>query len=213
VRALRIAMNAAIILAAGCGVAFDMIGSDPLMAISAFTVQGSVLALVMAAVTLVLTAGGRAGGPAYVVWKGMSLLSVLLTFVVFNLALRSHYDAAELPPIVRAGDVLLHVVVPLAMLLEYLAFEAKGRMRAWHPLAWLAFPAAWLGFTVVYMSLGGRYDYLLTGSPTKFPYFFLDYETLGLPTVALWLAVIVAGYIGVGYLVYAIDRLLGRRRR
>jgi amino acid transporter len=236
-RLARIVLNAVIVVAAGFATIVEINVLSATMALVTFTVQSNNFALLMAAITLLrelrhkprLNRGYRLLqslthsigsltnasvcqlrlNRGDVIFKGMSLTAILLTFVIFNFVLRSGFSFGGPVTLTTIANDLLHVVVPLLMLADYLVFERKGSVRAGHPFVWLASPAWYLIFTACYKALGGVYQF--SGDKVQqFPYFFLDYETYGLPTVLLWVVLIAVGFVVSGFLLYAIDRILAR---
>jgi hypothetical protein len=137
----------------------------------------------------------------------MALTSIMLTFVIFNVVLRTTI-AETFTPAGALANNLTHVTVPLLVLAEFLIFEAHPSVRWWHPLAWSAFPWYYVAFTAVYTGLGGVYT--SPAGTERFPYFFLDYLTYGWPTVGLWVLLITVGFIAAGYFFLGVDRLIGR---
>ena len=210
-RGLRIALTALIVLGVAIGVTINIVELGPVLPLTAFTVQSNLLAGILALVTLLRTVGHRDDAPTvYMMFKGMALSGVLLTFVIYNAVLRATI-AQTFTPAGRLANELLHVAVPLLVFVEFLVFEPHPSVRWWHPLSWAAFPWYYVAFTAVYTGLGGVYT-----SPVgteRFPYFFLDYITYGLPTVGLWVLLITIGFIATGYLLAGLDSLLGRFHR
>jgi hypothetical protein len=207
----RIVLNAFTAAAVIFGVMIDLIKLDPGFALSTFTIQSSILAGILALVTGVRTI--RRSDPdnsAYVFFKGLALTGIFLTFVIFNLLLRTPAGSGDPDPVMTLANELLHVVVPLATLADYLVFEKKGNIRKWHPFAWTSFPWFYVAYTAVWKALGGVYR-LSSTDVREFPYFFLDYVTYGWPTVIVWVVLISVGFIGFGFCLYGIDRLLARR--
>ena len=100
------------------------------------------------------------------------------------------------------ANILLHYVMPTAMLLDWLLFTAKGRLRWIDPVKWLAFPLVYGGWTLIHGYAAGWW-----------PYWFVDVSTLGLGRAALYFAGLLAFFLCVGLAVAAIDRRLGRRDR
>jgi type IV secretory pathway VirB3-like protein len=210
-RIARIALAAFTTAAVVVGVTIDLIQLDAGLALSAFTIQSNILAGILALVTLVRTV--RRNDPdnaAYVFFKGLALTSIFLTFVVFNLLLRTPTGLSDADPAATLASELLHVVVPLATLADYLVFEKKGNIRTWHPFAWTSFPWCYVAYTAIWKAFGGVYRFSGT-QVEEFPYFFMDYVTYGWPTVIVWVLLINAGFIAFGFSLYGIDRLLRRR--
>ena len=71
-----------------------------------------------------------------------------------------------------------------------------GRLRIWHPFAWLAYPIGYLGFWLVRGPIVGEY-----------PYFFIDVDELGYAGVAVWTGILVAGFLVLGLVMLIVDRI------
>ncbi|MDR0706712.1 MAG: Pr6Pr family membrane protein [Treponema sp.] len=210
----RIIFNALLIAGAGTGVALVAVNMGFGMAASTFTIQSNLLCMIAAGVTLAREiAGSDRKGKAYIFLKGMTLTSILLTFVVYGFVLKPHFSATtQGAPTGSLSNDLLHVVVPLMTLADFLVFEEKGSFRAWHPFGWTAFPLYYVGYTVIYKAFGGVYIFT-EGAPAKFPYFFLDHETYGLGTVGIWGLLIAIGFIGFSYALVGLDKLFAKIKR
>ncbi|MBP3883775.1 MAG: Pr6Pr family membrane protein [Olsenella sp.] len=107
--------------------------------------------------------------------------------------------------------VALHYVVPIMALLDWLLFDEKGKMVAWGPIAWLSLAAAYLvvvmiGAGPLGLDLGGG----TTAGITRYPYTFLDPAISGVGGVALFIAAMIVAFVVLGYLIFAIDKILGR---
>ncbi len=98
------------------------------------------------------------------------------------------------------ANVLLHYMTPLAMLLDWLVFTAKGQLRWIDAPKWLAFPLIYGGWTLIH---GYASDW--------WPYWFTDVSVLGLGRAALYFAGLLVFFLVVGLAVVAIDRTIGRR--
>lgn len=124
--------------------------------------------------------------------RGAVVLFVLIAGVVWNLFLTERsmgYTPANL---------LLHVVVPALALSDWLLIgRGRERVRWWHPIAWLAYPAAYAVLALVVLNAAGR----------RAPYYFLDAERAGTTTVLTNIGVLGAGVLVVGYALLAVNRL------
>jgi hypothetical protein len=212
-RTARTVFNAVIILFVGLGVAIFLVEMDALTLLSTFTIQSNLLCLVAAGITIgyeLLKI--HPGGKAYILLKGMTLTAILLTFFIYNFVLAPSIAASNQFQSISLGNTLLHTVVPLMALGDFLFFEERGCLKIWHPFAWTVLPIGYVGYTAIYKAFGGVYKFT-SNTAAKFPYFFLDYETYGLKTVGIWCLLIAIGFIGFSYLLFGLDRILMKIRQ
>ncbi len=103
----------------------------------------------------------------------------------------------------KIADVMLHKVTPLLMLLWWLLFAPRAKLRWNAPLWWVVYPLAYF----IYAVARGRAD-------DKYPYPFLDVGHLGWLQTAINAAGIAAAFVLAGFLLVWIDgwRPLGSRR-
>ena len=100
------------------------------------------------------------------------------------------------------ANIGLHYVMPAAMLLDWLLFTPKGRLRWIDPGKWLAFPLIYGVWTVIH---GLAADW--------WPYWFVDVSELGWARAGSYFAGLLVFFAIIGLIVVAIDRMLGRRDR
>ncbi|MDP9166167.1 MAG: Pr6Pr family membrane protein [Actinomycetota bacterium] len=151
-----------------------------------FTYQANVLAAAYYALTLISPrADGRTG------LRGAVVLYVVVAGVVWNLLLTGR-SMGYTP-----ANFLLHVVVPILAVTDWLLIaRAPGSARWWQPVAWLAYPAAYLGLALVVLNRVGR----------RAPYYFLDPGSVGLGAVIVNVLLLAAGFLGLGYALLAVAR-------
>ena len=99
-------------------------------------------------------------------------------------------------------NITLHYVMPIAMVLDWLLFVPKGRLRWIDPFKWLAFPLLYGVWTVIHGAVIGWY-----------PYWFIDIGELGWPRAMTNFVGLLAFFLLLGLIVVAIDRTLGRNAR
>jgi hypothetical protein len=147
---------------------------------------------------------GRATPP---VLKGAVTLYVAITGLVYHLVLTNPASGFAVGPVQRdlpeaIGNQLLHTVVPLLAVLDWLLFDGRGRFRWRHALLWLAFPLAYLAFA------------LLRGLIVdKYPYPFINVTELGYAGVSISSAGFAVAFWLLGLAFVAIDRWGGRLLR
>lgn len=166
---------------------------------SYFTILTNIL--VALALTLPVLGGASRAG----VWsrsegvRAATTMYAVVVGVIYHLLLRATWEPQGFQIVT---DTLLHTVMPLAMLIDWLAFTLKGRLRWIDAGKWLAFPLAFGAWSLVHGAIGGWY-----------PYWFIDVGELGYARVVLNLGGLLAFFAVVGLIVVAIDRTLGRRDR
>lgn len=155
-----------------------------------FTYQASVLAAAYYLWTLVWPrADARIG------LRGAVVLYVMIAGVVWNLFL-TEYSMGY-----TGANILLHVVVPLLALTDWLLVgRGQGQVHWWQPVAWLLYPAAYLALALAVLNNMGR----------RAPYYFLDPNSVGVPSVVLNVCVLAACVLGLGYALLAVNRLATR---
>jgi len=152
-----------------------------------FTYQANILAAAYYAWTLFSPrADARTG------LRGAVVLYVVVAGVVWNLLLTGR-SMGYTP-----ANFLLHVVVPVLAVTDWLLVGRDASLgKWWHPLAWLAYPAVYLGVALVVLNRVGR----------RAPYYFLDPGSVGIAAVTVNVTVLAAGFVGLGYLLLAAARL------
>jgi hypothetical protein len=149
-------------------------------------------------------------------WRGAITLWILITCLISHFLL-SH-GANPLPGLAAAGAgvavanwslFLVHYVVPVLVLIDWVAF-GPHRIVRWRDVPlWIAYP---LGYGVL-IELRGA---LFPAVPTRYPYFFLDPAGHGYGWVGGQFVQLAIIFGGLGAAVLGLDRLgaaAGRRRR
>jgi len=166
--------------------------SGLLWRLSTFTYQANVLA---AAYYLWSLAWPRAD--ARVGIRGAMVLYVLIAGVIWNLFLTGH-SMGYTP-----ANILLHIVVPVLALTDWLLVgRVKAQVRWWQPVAWLAYPAAYLALALLVLNHVGR----------RAPYYFLDPGAIGTTSVVMNVCVLACGALVLGYTLLVIDRAVATMR-
>lgn len=163
---------------------------------SYFTLQANViLAVVAAACALRGEAGGFLTRPSTRAAVTVYIVIVGLIYAVFLAGLR------QLSGLAVPVDIGLHRVVPVLFTLYWLAFVPKGRLAWRDPLAWLAFPALYVIYSLIYGALTGRYLYPFSNVPV-----------LGYLRALGNAALILVTFYAIGLLLVVLDRALARAK-
>ena len=169
---------------------FDAGVLNPVNFFSYFTIQSN---LIGAAVLLYLAVRGGAPRSARVDWwRGAACVYLTVTFFVVIFLLSTTDVGLQLPWV----DVVLHKVVPIVVVADYLIDPPTTRLSISDGLLWLAYPLIWLAYTMVRGPIAEWY-----------PYPFLDpggggYGPVAVTVVAILVAgaVLSAAYVWLGNL-------------
>jgi hypothetical protein len=131
---------------------------------SFFTIQSNLIA-VAALFALVLVAPGRRT-PLFDGARNAAVLYMAITGVVFALLLSGLQE--DLQTSASWVDVVVHKLMPVVLVADWLVDRPRHRLPRWTVLAWLAYPLAWLVYTLV---RGASADW--------YPYPFVDVSDLG----------------------------------
>jgi hypothetical protein len=151
---------------------------NPVNFFSYFTIQSN---LIGAAVLLYLAVRGGQRSARVDWWRGAAAVYLTVTFFVVIFLLSGTDVGLQLPWV----DVVLHKVVPVVVVADYLIDPPMTRLSISDGLRWLAYPLIWLAYTMVRGPIADWY-----------PYPFLDPADGGYGPVAVTVvAIVVAGAI------------------
>ena len=140
--------------------------------------------------------------------KFIGMLGILLTFLVFNIMLAGA-EGRDPQLNWRIGSLLFHVVLPIMYVADWFLFYERGKCEKHYPVASIAFPLAYVIFLLIQAVILGFDSSILiptTTTPLIYPYFFVNLETQGFG-VLMWICILAAAFVAVGYGFYGLDRL------
>jgi uncharacterized lipoprotein YbaY len=146
---------------------------------SFFTIQSNVLAVLALGALVVVRRSERT--PLFDGLRTGAVLYIAITGVVFALLLSGMQE--DLQTTTHWVDFVLHKLVPVVLVVDWLLDPPRHVLPWWTVAAWLAYPAAWLGYTLV---RGEVVDW--------YPYPFVDVARIGYDGVALRAAVLAVGF-------------------
>lgn len=136
--------------------------------------------------------------------KFIGLIMILLTACVFNFVLA---HAADRNPAdnYAISSVLLHLVLPVMYIADWFMFYERKKVKWYYPLISVAAPLVY----AVFVFVRAPFVTLDPSNPDikKYPYFFVDVDTLGWGGVAKWMLMLLVGFVAVGYLLMLLDRI------
>ena len=135
----------------------------------------------------------------------LCVILILVTFLVYNILLADENTVVQY--FTSLSNMLLHVILPLMFILNWVLFYEHGKLKWHYPLLSMIMPLIYVIFILI------RAPFVTPGPDAViYPYFFLDIGTLGWGGFALWVVVLLAVFVVIGYLIYALDRLKIQKR-
>ncbi len=126
------------------------------------------------------------------------VIMILVTFLVYNILLAKDITVFEY--FTSITNLLLHVILPLMFIFNWVLFYRHGEMKWYAPLLCLVMPLIYVAFIVIRAAcLAGATHTVL------YPYYFLDVGALGWGGFFAWVGALLAIFVAIGYLFYALD--------
>jgi hypothetical protein len=138
--------------------------------------------------------------------KGAVIFCIMLTCLIYHFVLSPTLFsmAAGRDFALSPMNIVLHYIVPLMALADWLLFDKKGSFQKWSPLAWLSIPAAYFIFSLI------RAQFATFSTGSHYPYFFIDVDAYGAGQVALNVLAIAVVFTILGYVLYFADLMLAK---
>ena len=193
------------------GIALNIINTQSIISIlSYYTLQSNIICFITFAaiiVSIFLKKDYRQSEVYYVV-KGGVVICIFITAIMYQIALMPYGFQMDYNFGNRyLANLLVHIISPLLVILDYFIFDCKGKFRWFYPLIWLFIHLNYVIYVYTYSLNGGRF-YGIGGS-RDFAYIFLDYNQIGYVSVAKFLIAMTIFILAFSYLLVLIDKKLG----
>lgn len=169
---------------------------NPVNYFSYFTIDSNLIA------TGVLIAGAinrnRASTPRLDLVRGGAVVYMSITGIVFTLLL-SNTDVDTAIPWVNS---VVHELMPLVMLADWLITPPAARLRLRQGLLWLSFPLVWIVYTIIRGAIVNQY-----------PYPFLNPANGGYASVTVYCVAILVAILVISAIVVVLANAAGGGRR
>jgi hypothetical protein len=146
--------------------------------------------------------------------KFIGMLGILLTFLVFNIMLAGA-EGRDPQANWRIGSLCFHVVLPILYIADWFLFYERKKCKWYYPVASIGFPVAYVIFLLI-QAIILKFDSSIliptTTTPLIYPYFFVNIDTQGVPGVLMWVGILSAAFIAVGFAFFGLDRL-GKKKQ
>jgi hypothetical protein len=147
-------------------------------------------------------------GQRFYYFRQVAIVFLLLTSLVYSFLLIPYILSNDIVyEIWSLKDIVIHYLVPILFLIDYAFFSKKGTFKKHYVLLNLLFLIGYLFYLFIFLFFGGRFT--LSGSESLFPYFFLNYDTLGWPLVIVIGVMITLAVLLLSWLVRLLDHIVG----
>ena len=147
--------------------------------------------------------------------KFIGMLGILLTFLVFNIMLAGA-EGRDPQANWRVGSLCFHVVLPVMYIADWFLFCDCKKCKWYYPIASIGFPLAYVIFLLV-QAIILKFDSSIlipnTTTPLIYPYFFVNLDTQGATGVLMWVGILAAVFVAVGYLFFVLGKLLNKKSK
>ncbi len=167
---------------------------NPVNYFSYFTIDSNLIA----AGVLLAGAARRntSGSLAFDLVRGAAVVYMSITGIVFTLLLAN----TDVDTAIRWVNTVVHELMPLVMLADWLVSPPSVRLKVRQGLVWLSFPLVWIVYTLIRGAIVNRY-----------PYPFLDPANGGYASVAVYSAGILIAMILVSAIIVGLANAAGGR--
>lgn len=198
------------------GIVLNMIISNNIkVLLSYYTMWSNILCLIVLCILFLLTNPIKYDDwreDVYYIAKGLVTIGILITGFIYLATLLPNgfpiyivTDKSILGK--KIGNILVHIVSPLFVIIDYFLFDKKGKFKLFYPIIWILFPITYICF--VY---SGKGEFFGIGGSREFAYFFLDYKLIGMKSTVCWIIEIALGILLLGYALIKIDQKLAKRQ-
>ncbi|MFV0412703.1 MAG: Pr6Pr family membrane protein [Oscillospiraceae bacterium] len=177
-----------------------------------YTVQSNILGVVMFAVLALYTARGlrkegAKGSAGYLPrFEMVCVIDLLLTLLVYWVMLAPQsFSMTSSYSLFSFDNLAVHLITPLLCMADYVLFTESGHLRYADVWAVLIFPLFYVAFSSAAGFLGYVYRVRENGVPVRFPYFFIDYDQVGVFAVA-YIGGLFAFFLLLSHLLYCLDK-------
>ena len=164
---------------------------------SFFTIQSNLLAVATLCLLVVVRRAERT--PLFDGVRSGVVLYMAITGIVFALLLSGLQE--ELQTTIPWVDFVVHKLMPVVLVVDWLLDPPRHRLPLWTAAAWLSFPFSWFLFT---LARGASVDW--------YPYPFVDVDKLGYGGVLGRASALLVGFALAAFVLLAIGNRLGGRR-
>ena len=205
-----------VIMSLLAGILLNVVHTTSISAIlSYYTLQSNIVCLIMflGIIIAMMSKNNYRTNNIYYLLKGGTIMAILITGITYQIALAPNNFYMDISYTMRTerywANLLVHVISPILVLLDYVLFDEKGNFKYYYPIIWLFLPLSYVIYVYSYSARGGSF-YGIGGS-REFAYIFLDYNKIGYSGVFKSIIIIVLLILLASYIFVFLDRKLKRK--
>lgn len=128
----------------------------------------------------------------------MCVIMITITCLVYNILLAK--DNTVVSYFTSLSNLLLHVILPIMFVLNWVLFYEHGKTKWHYPLWSLLIPFVYVVYILIRAGIIGSGTNALL-----YPYFFLNIGKLGWGGFFMWIGILLIAFTALGYIFYAFD--------
>jgi uncharacterized membrane protein YhdT len=189
-------------------------GGDPLLRLMYYTIQSNILALFMFGLLLIKTIRcyvqeGKYGETGFFArFEMVCVIDLLLTMLVYWVLLApGAFNMGSEYAVFTFANFSVHLLAPLFCLIDYILFTESGHLKYRDVYAIVIFPFFYLALTSAAGFMGYVFRVSPDGKPVHFPYYFYDYDEVGLKAF-LYIGILIFIFLVFAHIFYLLDKKL-----
>lgn len=142
--------------------------------------------------------------------KANATVLIFVTFAVYAFVLPDAPLIAKADYWTDISNLLKHFICPLMFVFDWILFDAHGIVKVSWPFKGLILP---LIYCIAVEARAGIYAGMSGGTIPEaelgnyFPYFFLDFQTLGVGGLFMWIGILICVFTALGFVVFGVDKI------
>ena len=210
-RKVSIIFKLLVIISLLAGILLNVVHTTSISAIlSYYTLQSNMicLAVFIGIMVMIVLKKDYRSDDRYYILKGAVVMAILVTAITYQVVLAPNGFQMDISYTMRPerywANLLVHVISPMLVLLDYVLFDKKGKFKYKYPVIWLCIPWGYVIYVYIYNALGGRFFGI--GGSKEYAYKFLDYKQIGYLGVIKWIFVFTILILMLSYIIVFWDR-------
>jgi hypothetical protein len=192
--------------------------NDAARLLAYFTIQSNIFVAALFVFLAVKTAlqlhkegkYGEAESVSPLIQLGVTFI-ITITFVVYATLLSEiNFEIQEsaMQASLRAlGNILVHYVVPIMTIIDWIFFMPHGKLKFKAAAWWLLYPVVYVIFILIRAFVGGPLYVSTDGTEVFYPYPFANPDIVGWGNMAWILPILFLGFFGLGCGYVVLDKL------